>query len=93
MPQIRIGSDPQPKRSGIQEGPNSSHLCFPFSLLRGKEIIANAAMNPLLLGTIVFLVLGTVATCTVLILYKTKKISRMSAEYFPLKWTDVIELV
>lgn len=50
-------------------------------------------MNPLLLGTIVFLVLGTVATCTVLILYKTKKISRMSAEYFPLKWTDVIELV
>ena len=38
-------------------------------------------MNPLLLGTIIYLSLGFVATCIVLILYKSKKISRMSAEY------------
>ncbi|OAO12468.1 V-type ATP synthase, Subunit V0-e [Blastocystis sp. ATCC 50177/Nand II] len=37
-------------------------------------------MNPLLLGTIIYLSLGFVATCIVLILYKSKKISRMAAE-------------
>ena len=38
-------------------------------------------MNPLLLGTIIYLSLGFVATCIVLILYKSNKISRMAAEY------------
>ena len=38
-------------------------------------------MNPLLLGSLIFLVLGTVATIIVLALYQGKKISRVAAEF------------
>ena len=37
-------------------------------------------MNPLLLGTLIFVVLGTVSTIVVYLLYKTKKMSRTAAE-------------
>ena len=50
-------------------------------------------MNPLLLGTLIFLVLGIVPTIIILALYKGKKISRIAAEFILMKLIILLELV
>lgn len=50
-------------------------------------------MNPLLLGTLIFLVLGIVPTIIILALYKGKKISRIAAEYILMKLIILLGLV
>lgn len=50
-------------------------------------------MNPLLLGTLIFLVLGIVPTIIILALYKGKKISRIAAEYVLMKLIILLGLV
>ncbi len=49
-------------------------------------------MNPLLLGSLIFLVLGIVPTIVILALYKGKKISRVAAEYTFVKLIIGLEL-
>ena len=59
----------------LLEFSNYRFLLSPFLRIMIDE------MNPLLLGTLIFLVLGIVPTIIILALYKGKKISRVAAEY------------
>ena len=53
----------------------------PFPRLKEHGKSHNEDMHPLLLGTLIFFILGLVSTIIVLILYKAKVMSRVSAEY------------
>ena len=76
-----VDSDTPTKIEGIYSIPIIGSSIFsvsPFLVYR-KE--SKGTMNPLLLGTLIFVVLGTVSTIVVYLLYKTKKMSRTAAEY------------
>lgn len=64
----------------VQKNPVFLEVGPPFLCMFFQGISTTEDMHALLLGTLIFLTLGLVSTIIVLILYKAKVMSRISAE-------------